>query len=153
MGYLPSVLENLGLVPAIRALCKEFSAQHGVEVGFTSGGVPRSVHPDVTLCMYRIVQEGLANFKKHSGAQQALVSLRVNAEEVSVSVLDKGCGFDMQQVSHGLGVRSMEERVRSLSGDFMIQSAPGKGTAVSAWVPLAIRIGWRARNFQTESGS
>src|SRR5580704_18954614 len=89
-------------------------------------------------------KRGFGNFKKHSGAQQALVSLRVNAEEVSVSVLDKGCGFDMQQLSPGPGVRCMEERVRSLGGNFMIQSAPGKGTTVSAWVPLAIRVGWRA---------
>jgi signal transduction histidine kinase len=149
----PSVLESLGLVPAITGLCKEFTAQHGVEVGFTSDDVPRSVHPDAALCMYRIVQEGLRNFIKHSGAQQALVSLRVNAEKLSVSVLDKGCGFDMQQLSDGLGVWSMEGRVRALGGDFMIQSAPGKGTTVSAWVPLAVTVGWRARNFQTKSGS
>ena len=133
----PSVLESPGLVHAITALCREFSAQHGVEVGFTSNDVLRSVHPDPALCIYRIVQEGLRNFKKHSGAQQALVSLRVNAEKLSVSILDKGCGFDMQQLSHGLGVWSMEERARALGGDVVIQSAPSKGTTVSAWVPLA----------------
>ena len=134
-----STLESLGLVPAIGALCKEFTARQGVKAEFTSDDVPRSVHPDTALCIFRIVQEGLRNLKKHSGAQQALVSLRVNARKLSASVLDQGCGFNMKELNHkdGLGIRSMGERVRLLGGEFMIQSAPGKGTTVSAWVPLA----------------
>jgi signal transduction histidine kinase len=134
-----STLESLGLVSAIRALCNEFSAQQAVEVDFTSDGTPRSIHPDAALCIFRIVQEGLRNIKKHSGAQQALVRLRVTDAKLNVRVIDKGCGFDMNEVRHreGLGVRTMEERVRLLGGEFKIQSVLGQGTTVDAWVPFA----------------
>jgi len=134
-----STIESLGLVPAVAALCKEFTTQQHFQVEFTSNEIPRTVHPDAALCIFRIVQECLRNLKKHSGAQQALVSLRVNAGKLNVSVLDKGCGFDTKELSHkeGLGVRTMEERVRLLGGEFVIQSAQGKGTTVNAWVPLA----------------
>jgi signal transduction histidine kinase len=135
-----SALESLGLVPAISALCKEFTSQQGIEVEFTSDDIPRLVHPNAALCIFRIVQEGLRNSKKHSGAQQALVSLRVSASRLIVSVLDKGCGFDMKELSHkdGLGVRTMEERIHLLGGKFKIQSTPGNGTTVTAWLPLAL---------------
>ena len=134
-----STLESLGLVSAIRALCKEFSAQQRVEVDFTSDDIPRLVDPRAALCIFRIVQEGLRNSKKHSGAKQVLVSLRVNDSGLIVSVLDKGCGFDMKKLSHNgrLGVLTMKERIHLLGGKFKIQSAPGKGTTVIAWVPLA----------------
>jgi signal transduction histidine kinase len=134
-----STIESLGLVPAVAALCKEFTTQQHLQVDFTSDEIPRTVHPDTALGIFRIVQECLRNLKKHSGAQQALVSLQMNAGKLNVSVLDKGCGFDTKELSHneGLGVRSMEERVRLLGGEFVIQSAPGAGTTVNAWVPLA----------------
>ena len=133
-----SALESLGLAPAINAFCKDFSAQQGVEVDVTSDDVPRSVQQQATLCIFRIVQEGLRNFKKHSGTHQAMVILQVNARKLSVSVRDKGCGFDMKELGHkdGLGILAMEERVHLLSGGFVIQSAPGEGTTVNAWVPL-----------------
>jgi signal transduction histidine kinase len=135
-----SQLESLGLVPAISALCKEFTSQQGVEAEFTSDDIPRLVHPHAVLCIFRIVQEGLRNSKKHSGAQQVLVSLHVSASRLIVSVLDKGCGFDMKELSHkeGLGVRTMEERIHLLGGKFKIQSTPGNGTTVTAWVPLEL---------------
>jgi signal transduction histidine kinase len=134
-----STIESLGLVPAVAALCKEFTTQQHLQVEFTSDEIPRTVHPDAALCIFRIVQECLRNLKKHSRAPQALVSLRVNAGKLNVSVLDKGCGFDTKDLSHkeGLGVRTMQERARSLGGEFVIQSAPGAGTTVNAWVPLA----------------
>jgi signal transduction histidine kinase len=134
-----SVLENLGLVPAIRALCKEFTAQQKIEVDFTSDDIPRLV-PRAELCIFRIIQEGLRNLKKHSGAQHARVSLRANASGLIVGVLDKGCGFDLNELSHqnGLGVRIMEGRIHSLGGKLKIQSVLGTGTTVTAWVPLAL---------------
>ena len=134
-----STLESLGLVPALSALCKEFTAQQGVEVEFAADGAPRSVHPESALCIFRIVQEGLRNLKRHSGAQRGLVSLRVDDGKLRVCVLDHGCGFDIEKLRHdqGLGIRSMEERASFLGGEFKIQSAPGQGTTVNAWVPLA----------------
>ena len=133
-----STLQSLGLVPALRALCKEFTAQQGVEVEFAADGAPRSVHPESALCIFRIVQEGLRNLKRYSGAQRGLVSLRVDHGKVKVRVLDHGLGFNTEKMRHaeGLGIRSMEERASFLGGEFKIQSAPGQGTTVEAWVPL-----------------
>jgi signal transduction histidine kinase len=120
-------------------LCREFTTQQHLQVEFTSDEIPRTVHPDTALGIFRIVQECLRNLKKHSGAQQALVSLRENGGKLNVSILDKGCGFDTRELSHkeGLGVRTMAERVRSLGGEFVIHSAPGKGTTVNVRVPIA----------------
>jgi signal transduction histidine kinase len=135
-----STLESLGLVPAVAALCKEFTASQGIRVDFTSNEIPRSVHPDIALCIFRIVQEGLRNLKKHSGAKEAEVVLRMESGRLDVIVRDDGCGFDMSRLgrNEGLGVRSMEERARSLGGDFEIQSTPGTGTTVKARVPLRL---------------
>ncbi len=71
-----STLERLGLVPGVTALCKEFEVQQGIEIDFLTNDVPRSVHPDVALCLFRIAQEGLRNMKKHSGAVKAQIRLR-----------------------------------------------------------------------------
>jgi signal transduction histidine kinase len=131
-------LEALGLVPGISALCKEFTNQQGIEIDFLPDDIPRSVHPDVALCLFRIVQEGLRNLKKHSRATKAQVRLRRAGDRLVVSVSDDGLGFDVREIREkdGLGIRSMEERAYLLGGRFEIHSAPGKGTRIEAWVPL-----------------
>lgn len=133
-----STLESLGLVPAIDAFCREFTSQQAIKIDFKSDDIPRSVHPDTALCVFRIVQEGLRNLKRHSGAKEALVCLEMTGDQLVVSVRDEGCGFDLKELhqKEGLGVRSMEERVRLLAGEFKIQSVPGRGTTVEAWIPL-----------------
>lgn len=133
-----STLEALGLVPGVSALCKEFAVQQGVEVDFLSDNIPRSVHPDVALCVFRIVQEGLRNLKKHSGATEAQVRLYKATDKLFVSVSDEGIGFDIRELirKEGLGIRSMKERVYLLGGRFEIHSEPGKGTRIEAWVAL-----------------
>ena len=93
-----STLEALGLVPGISALCKEFSVQQGVEVDFLSDNIPRSVHPSVALCIFRIVQEGLRNLKKHSSAAKAQVRLRGTTGKLFVSVRDEGIGFEVREL-------------------------------------------------------
>ena len=133
-----STLEKLGLVPGVSALCKEFGAQQGVLVDFASEDFTRPVHPAVALCLFRIVQEGLRNLKKHSGAKKAHVELRQTGGKLLVSVRDEGIGFDPRETKEkqGLGIRSMEERVRLLGGQFKIHSAHGQGTRIEAWVPF-----------------
>jgi signal transduction histidine kinase len=135
-----STLESLGLVPALAALSKEFSANQGIGVAFTADEISRSLHPDTALCVFRIVQEGLRNLKKHSGAKEAKVVLRMERDRLEVTVRDDGCGFDLSRLrrDEGLGVRSMEERARALGGEFEIQSKPGKGTTLKARVPLRL---------------
>jgi signal transduction histidine kinase len=133
-----STLQALGLVAGVRALCKEYVVQHGIEVDFLSDNVPRSVDPDVALCVFRIVQEGLRNLKKHSGATRAQVRLRGTHNKLFIFVVDEGIGFDVRELRkrEGLGIRSMEERVSLLNGRFEIHSAPGKGARIEAWVAL-----------------
>jgi len=133
-----ATLEALGLVPGVNALCKEFGVQQGIEVDFLYHDIPRSVHPDVALCLFRIVQEGLRNLKKHSGAVKAQVLLRKVGEKLVLSVRDEGVGFDVSNLrkKEGLGICSMEERAYLLGGRFEIHSELGKGTRIVVWVPL-----------------
>ena len=133
-----STLESLGLVPAVGALCNEFTAKQGVKVDFTSNEIPRSLYPDVALCIFRIAQEGLRNLKKYSGVEEAEVALRMTGHRLEISVRDEGRGFDLSELrqNEGLGIRSMEQRARLLGGEFEIHSEPGKGTTLKAWVPL-----------------
>jgi signal transduction histidine kinase/ABC-type uncharacterized transport system substrate-binding protein len=133
-----STLERLGLVPGVTALCSEFAAQQGIEVDLLTDGLPDSVNTDVALCLFRIIQEGLRNLKKHSGASKAQVRLSRVDDKLLVKVHDEGVGFDVRDLEEkdGLGIRSMEERADLLGGRFEIHSKPGKGTTIEAWVPV-----------------
>lgn len=134
-----STLEKLGLVTAASALCKEYGAQNGFEIEFCAKNIPRTIQPDVALCAFRIVQEGLRNARKHSGATKATVELTRVGDNLRVSVSDEGTGFDVDELSarEGLGLRSMEERASFLGGRFELYAELGKGTRIQAQVPLA----------------
>lgn len=95
----------------------------------------------MALCLFRIVQEGLRNLKKHSGVVKAQVRLRKVGDKLVVTVYDEGAGFDVRDLGkkEGLGIRSMEERVYLVGGRFEIHSKPGKGTRIEACVPLQLR--------------
>jgi signal transduction histidine kinase len=133
-----SAIESLGLVPALKALCNEFTVQQGIRVDFTADEVPRSIDSDAALGVFRIVQEALRNVKKYSGTNEAEVDLQMPGGRLEISVRDRGRGFDLANLrdKEGLGMRNMEERARLLGGKFEIQSESGKGTTVTATVPL-----------------
>jgi signal transduction histidine kinase/ABC-type uncharacterized transport system substrate-binding protein len=133
-----STLESLGLVPAVDALCREFTCKQGIRVHFSSDEIPRSISPDAALCIFRIVQEALRNLKKYSGAEEAEVDLRMAGGRLEISVRDEGRGFSLSDLGQngGIGIRSMEQRARLLGGKFEIHSEPGKGTTLEAWVPF-----------------
>jgi signal transduction histidine kinase len=132
-----STLDTLGLVTGLRSLCKEFGARQGIEIDFTSEGVPHTVRSEVSLCLFRIVQEGLQNLKKHSGTKTAQLSLRNIGDKLLLSLCDEGMGFDANRLEKsGLGILSMQGRARLLGGEFEIRSKPGTGTRIEAWVPL-----------------
>jgi signal transduction histidine kinase/ABC-type uncharacterized transport system substrate-binding protein len=132
-----STLETLGLITGLKALCGEFGAKQGIEVDFTSEDIPRSVRPDVALCLFRLAQEGLQNLKKHSGAKRAELSVRHMGDRLFLSLCDQGRGFDANKLEKpGLGILSMQGRARLLGGEFEIHSKPGEGTRIEAWVPL-----------------
>ena len=133
-----STLESLGLVLGVSSFCGDFTEQQGIQVDFAHKEVPRGLPPEVALCIFRIVQEGLRNVKKHSGAIRAEVRLEGSADVLHLSLIDEGIGFDTTNRSTrtGLGIRSMQERLRVLGGRFEIRSRPKQGTTIDVWVPL-----------------
>lgn len=137
----PAKLEQLGLVAAVRGLCRELGAARNIAIEFEPHAVPRLVPDEIALCLYRIVQEGLQNVIKHSGSATAKVELISHDHELCLIVSDQGCGFDsMVATDNGaLGLVSMRERVRLVRGQITIQSRKGEGTRIKVQVPLA---GW-----------
>ncbi|MGO8836251.1 MAG: PAS domain-containing protein [Limisphaerales bacterium] len=133
----PAKLEQLGLAAAVRGFCKEFGAAHKIAVEFEPHEVPRALPDDIALCLYRIVQEGLQNVVKHSGAAGAKVALTADAKELCLVVSDQGCGFDSLAVGGGsLGLVSMRERVRLVRGHISVQSRKGASTRIEVHIPL-----------------
>jgi two-component system, NarL family, sensor kinase len=137
----PSILNDLGLVEALRSECASFSRREGIVVVYTPEKVPTIVPKDLALCVYRVAQEALRNLAKHAAVKEAWVTLFATGPELLLRVEDKGVGFDAAGVhSHpGLGLSSMAERVRLLEARLSIMSAPGRGTTVEVRVPLVRR--------------
>jgi signal transduction histidine kinase len=134
----PSILDDLGLIKAAESECTSFSRREGIEVVFNHENIPRGIPKDVSLSLYRIIQEGLRNISKHACAEHISVSLKGLDHEVLLSVQDDGIGFDSAEVREkpGLGFSSMHERARLIHGEFSIKSQPGKGTVITVRAPL-----------------
>jgi signal transduction histidine kinase len=134
----PAILERLGLVPSLRRFCDEFMQHRKIAVHFSTSGDESALDQDVALVLFRVGQECLMNISKHSGAGSCDVSLRFAPDRVMLEITDTGSGFDPneQKESTGLGLQSMRERLRSVSGTLRIHSAPGRGTRVHAEVPI-----------------
>jgi two-component system, NarL family, sensor kinase len=137
----PAILEELGLVAALREECETFSQHSGIAVQFTPEGVPAALPEEVSLCLYRIVQESLHNIRKHARPNEVRVCLAGTGDGVTLQVEDSGDGFDVVEARKrgGLGLISMEERVRLVNGKFSIRSQPGSGTVVEVFVPLSVK--------------
>jgi PAS domain S-box-containing protein len=133
-----SKLEYLGIVAAAKSFCKELSEQQKAEIDFSHTNIPRSVPKEISLCLFRVLQETLQNAVKHSGVRHFRVELRGTEGEIQLTVSDLGVGFDQQDAIHrrGLGLISMRERMLLVSGEFSIKSQPGGGTTIRARVPF-----------------
>ena len=135
----PSKLEHLGLVPALRSFCSELARSRGVNIEFHSGKVPETLDRDITLCVFRTAQEALQNASKHSGADTVVVNLNASERQLELSIADQGRGFSptQEKMTEGLGLTSMQERVRHVGGSFNVISAPNRGTTVHVTIPIA----------------
>lgn len=131
----PSMLDDLGLVPALRWQARELSRTTALRVKVAADGVPDDLPDGHRTCVYRIVQEALHNAQRHSGAQTVRVNVKLEGGVIAVEVQDDGAGFDISQ-DKGMGIIGMEERVKALGGTFRVESRPGQGTTVSALLPL-----------------
>lgn len=134
----PAILDKLGLLPAARRFADELAARHGVAVDVTSHGWPEALPRSTALVLYRVVQEALQNAVKHSGAPRVMVSFRATPDELVLRVADAGRGFapELVEEPRGLGLAGMRERLRLVGGGLRLESAPGEGTIVEAWLPL-----------------
>jgi PAS domain S-box-containing protein len=144
----PSKLEQLGLVAAVRSLCRELTLGHGLAIEFTHHNVPAEIAEDTALCLYRIVQETLRNTIKHSGAWRATVELSGGRDAIRLRIADDGTGFDAQAVdgNGGLGLVSIRERLNMVHGTMTIDSRPSVGTRIDVRVPLPSISGAELRN-------
>jgi signal transduction histidine kinase len=119
-------LEYLGIAAAMKGFCKEFGERQKVEVDFQTHSLPGALPPDFSLCFFRVVQEALRNAAKHSGARHFEVRLWGTPREIHLTVRDFGTGFDSATAKEGrgLGLISMEERLKLLNGKLSIETEP-----------------------------
>jgi signal transduction histidine kinase len=131
-------LEYLGVATAMRGFCNEFGRQHSVHIEFEAEDLTSFLPSDVSLCLFRVLQEALHNSAKHSGVRRHNVRLWGNEKEVHLTVSDSGAGFnpEVAKENPGLGLISMEERLKLVNGTLTIESQPKRGTTIHATVPL-----------------
>jgi signal transduction histidine kinase len=131
-------LQYLGTAAAMRGFCREFAEQQKVEIDFKAHDLPSPMSPDISLCLFRVLQEALHNSAKHSGVRHFEVRLWGTSDEIHLTVKDSGAGFDREAAkeSRGLGLISMEERLKLVKGALSINSQPKRGTTIDVRVPL-----------------
>lgn len=134
----PSIIDDLGLRQAIQSECVNFTRREGIDVQYEPVNIPPKIPRDISVCLFRIVQEGLRNIAKHAKVTQAKVKLEGHDSTITLKIEDSGIGFDPAQKrgEAGLGLVSMEERTRLIQGQFQVQSQPGHGTIIEVIVNI-----------------
>jgi signal transduction histidine kinase len=137
----PSMLDDLGLQPALQWQAKEFSRRHGVPASVSIQGELDGLPESHRLCLYRAVQEAMTNCGKHADATRVSVNIKQENNRIYVSVRDDGRGFDPSHAStRGLGLLGMKERVRALEGSIDVTSTPGQGTLLALELPTTLDL-------------
>jgi signal transduction histidine kinase len=136
----PAVLEHLGLVTALESYIAGFVDEERIDVQLSADLGDERIPFQTSICLYRVAVEALRNVARHSGAESAAVSLKRTSAGLELQVSDSGKGFDVEAFRHGggLGLISIEERLRLLHGSCEIRSTPERGTTLDARVPLAV---------------
>jgi PAS domain S-box-containing protein len=131
-----SKLQYLGLAAAAAGFCREFSDQRGVNINFQSGDIPKELSEDISICLFRVLQEAVQNAAKHSGSRHFQVSLTNRLNQIELTIHDSGIGFDPETAFHkaGLGLTSMRERMKLVNGELSIESGLQRGATVRARV-------------------
>ena len=138
----PSQVELLGLAPALNNFCREFANRNSMRIQFTSACLTCKLPEEASLCLFRVAQEAIRNVHKHSGSREALVELDEISGSLRLRISDQGAGFDptSAEASQGLGLLSMEERLRSMGGELFVHSRPGGGTCIEASIPATQNV-------------
>lgn len=136
-----SIIDHLGLVPALQRLVSECADRHGIRIDFAHRSLSSQLPSDVALCLFRVVEESLANVAKHSGAGATRIDVGDRADGIHLSIEDDGVGFQAEVLDRkaGLGFVSMRERLRLVGGTIRVDSVPSRGTRIDVWVPRAER--------------
>jgi PAS domain S-box-containing protein len=134
----PGVLQHAGLVAALNGHCAEVGRQYPIEVTFSAVDVLDSIPQEIALCLYRVAQEALRNIADHAAARKAQVTLRASEHNLELVIADDGQGFSVAEARRrgGLGLISLDERVRLVGGNLTIDTKPQRGTEVRVQVPL-----------------
>ncbi|MFZ5652333.1 MAG: sensor histidine kinase [Bacillota bacterium] len=135
----PMVLDDLGLIPAIKRYVDGFQAQYGIQVEVMVKGSPRRFSIAVEVALFRIVQECLSNIRKHARATNILIKMEILTRKLNLVIKDNGIGFNLDQLKGNkecFGILGMRERTQILNGEFTVNSSPGQGTSVSISVPV-----------------
>jgi signal transduction histidine kinase len=132
----PSMLDDLGLIPALQWQAREVSRMSNIAVEVQAGSVPEDLPDEHKTCIYRIVQEALRNVTRHARARHVQIQLQQAGNSLRLTIQDDGQGF-APETDKGIGLLGMQERVGRLHGTFGIQSGPGKGTTINVGLPLA----------------
>lgn len=144
-GLRPVLLDDLGLLPALRLLVKEQREQHTLNVQLVESGAPSDLPTSESTALFRVVQEAINNIHAHAHATQITITLCFTARHVTLSICDNGRGFDLHRVQadhrRGIGLRNMRERIESLAGRFSIRSDPS-GTLIEARLALREQLVW-----------
>jgi len=132
----PTTLERLGLAVALRSLCEQSTSDER-KVSFVCVEELPQLESKVSVQLYRIAQESLRNALRHSGAAHITVEVKASATTLSLSIRDTGCGFVVgSNITIGLGLSGMNERMRNAGGSLSVVSSPGAGTTVTASIPI-----------------
>ena len=131
----PSMLDDLGLVPALQWQAREASKRSGLWVKVAAEEVSEQLTEDHKTCIYQIVQEALHNIVQHANARNVRITVTQGPDRLLLSIQDDGRGFDPPQ-ERGMGLIGMEERVSALGGRLVVESASGEGTTLRVVLPL-----------------
>lgn len=131
----PGIVEDLGLVAALRSLATDFAERSGLPTIFVESNLPPSVPREISTAAYRIVQESLSNIWRHAGETSVRVTLEGHQEEIALVIADNGVGFDAEKCT-GLGLTSMRERADFAGGNLTLKTAPGQGTTIHVRLPI-----------------
>ncbi len=143
----PSLLDDLGLVPALRSLLDQQTKRAGLLPHFSAAGVPEVLGSEIQNACFRIAQEALTNTLRHANARAVSLELRVEGDELQLTITDNGNGFvippfeEHPQTAQSFGLLSIKERAELAGGQALILSTPGTGTMIDVRLPLA-----RSRN-------
>jgi len=130
------MLDDLGLVPALRWQAREMSKRTSIDVSVATESVSDNLPDEYKTCIYRAVQEALHNCSRHSRATTVRIRVHQDARRLLLSIQDDGQGFDVKQLK-GMGLLGIEERVTRLGGEFRIHSEAGNGTIMTVTLPIA----------------